>query len=324
MNSLQTPPLFPPHLHGSTLFPPARSLPGHYTAMNGRKRKHDDETDDVPYERRSSRESSSPGDADDRMSASPSNSTFLPPLPRPVPTRTKRIRTNVSGRPLALPRLLETLDAAAMRNLLHSICDRHPEIGTEVVHSAPRPSVESALSVLRTYETNLETAFPFGGNRSSDYAYNRVRQALKDLLDSLGDYTPHFLPPNETHTTTSLLFLDGATDIIHRLPVWDNNTHNHHKSIAYEEISKAWALVIKEAAKRAAGIQLANGGWDQKLAKHNEQAEGRMKAALDELSSRLGWMGGHGSTASDDGGSIRQQLLSGTYGTNLPARVGPW
>jgi protein Cut8 len=145
-----------------------------------------------------------------------------------------------------------------------------------------------------------------------------VRHALSDLLEALSDFTPHFLPPHEIQTATSLSYLDGATKVIHELPEWENQLHRTEKNTAYEEISKAWALVISEAAKRGGGIQLQYGGWDQKLAKHNEISNGKMTIALNALSSNLGWMvgsqtiGGTGDTS-----SIRQQLLSGTYGADL-------
>jgi protein Cut8 len=178
--------------------------------------------------------------------------------------------------------------------------------------------VATALNVLGNYESIFRSSLPFGGSPTSNYAYDRVHQALVTLLNALEDFTPHFLPPNETQATTSLTFLDATTDIIHRLPKWDNAQHNHHKNSAYEEMSKAWALVVREAAKRGAGIQLQYGGWDQKLAKHNQTSEGRMQGAVDELRTRLGWMGS-GEPGREDLGSIRQQLMSGTYGTGMPA-----
>ncbi|KAI9815065.1 MAG: Tethering factor for nuclear proteasome sts1 [Pycnora praestabilis] len=300
--------------------------------MSNRKRKADDEAQPLDQERYGLHDSSSSGDYDDQMSASPSISPAVaarsfqyPSSSRPI----KRLRPNVSGRPLALPRLLETLDAEVMRTVLRSICERHPEIGSEVTSTAPRPSVPSALSVLGNYESSLRASFPFGGNSTSEYAYNRVKQALQDLLEALNDFTPHFLPPNESQASTSLSFLDGATEIIHRLPEWDNFQNNLHKQTAYDEISKAWALVIRESAKRGGGIQLQYGGWDQKLAKHNEQAQGKMQGAVNELRSALGWMGsqpspGNLGTGLGDTGSIRQQLFSGTYGSNFPVRVGPF
>lgn len=214
-----------------------------------------------------------------------------------------------------------------MRSLLQSICDRHPDIGNEVTTTAPRPSIESTLEVLGRYESQFQAAFPLG-RAGSEYAYNRVRQNLIELLDALKDFTPHFLPPNESQPATSLAFLDGATEIIHRLPDWDTYQHNRHKQEAYEEMAKAWAAVIREAAKKAGGIQLQYGGWDQKMAKHNEVSGGRMQEAINELRGSIGWMGNDAPAPATNGPtdtmSIRQQLLNGTYGMNSPVRVGPW
>ena len=268
------------------------------------------------------------------MSTSPSNSPSVGTRSLPHPTvahPVKRVRTNISGRSLTLPRLLETLDADSMRSLLKTICDRHPSIGAEVVSTAPRPNVQSALSVLSNYERALQSSFPFGNRPTSDYAYNRVRHPLSDLLEALKDYTPHFLPPNEPQASVSLDYLDGVTNIIHNLPHWDNFQHNRHKAEAYEEIGRAWALVIREAAKRGGGIQLQYGGWDHKLMSHNEQSARKMENAVQELRSSLGWLGSQSGDASSapgpgqgEGVSVREQLLAGTYGTNLPVHVGPW
>lgn len=268
------------------------------------------------------------------MSASPSNSPHLSSHPLPAHSthrHSKRARADVIGRPLALPRLLETLDTESLRNVLQSICTRHPSIGTEVENTAPKPSVASAFNVLKNYESALQSSFPFGDDMGSDYAYNRVRQALMNLLDALADFTPHFLPPNETQASQALAFLDGATEIIHRLPEWSSYQNNLHKQNAYEEISQAWTLAIREAAKRAGGMQLQYGGWDQKIIKHNQQAQGKLQGTVDELKANIGWMGGQPPSQqrnqrgnNDDIASVRQELLSGTYGANFPVRVGPW
>lgn len=272
------------------------------------------------------------------MSASPSNSPHLSSQhlsAQPAHRHSsKRVRAEVIGRPLSLPRLLETLDTESLRNMLQSICTRHPSIGTEVENTAPKPSVSSALSVLKNYESALQSSFPFGDDTGSDYAYNRVRQALMNLLDALADFTPHFLPPNETQASQTLGFLDEATEIVHRLPEWNSYQNNLHKQNAYEEISQAWTLAIQEAAKRAGGMQLQYGGWDQKIIKHNQQARGKLQGVVHELKANIGWMEGHQPPSyyqqrnqpvnDDDIASVRQELLSGTYGANYPVRVGPW
>ena len=267
------------------------------------------------------------GDDDQQHDGSPSpnipSRSFHPQRPA------KRPRSGLVGRPLGLPRLLETLDADSLRQVLQTICARNPSIGAEVENTAPRPSVSSALAVLKNYEATLQSSFPFGGDATSDYAYNRVRQALFNLLEALADFTPHFLPPNETQASQSLSFLDGATEMVHRLPNWQSFQNSLHKQHAYEEISQAWTLAIREAGKRAGGMQLQYGGWDQKIMKHNQQANGKLQEAVNELNTGLGWMGGQqqqqqSGSRGDDVSSVRQELLNGTYGSSYPVRVGPW
>ncbi|KAL2073801.1 hypothetical protein VTL71DRAFT_11127, partial [Oculimacula yallundae] len=310
-------------------------LPTHPSSFSQYPLHHHDAHQDfappqTPSSRMSSRKRKADDDGyDDNMSISPQASPAF--ASRPLARPSKKVRANeVAGRPLALPRLLETLDAESLRSVLQTICERHPQIGSEVVLSAPRPSVASTVEVLSKYQDNLRKAFPFGGKPGSDYAYDRVKQQLTELIDALTDFTPHYLPPNENQTTTSLTYLDQATKVIHDLPEWDSQSHKHHKDNAYDEISRAWALVISEASKRGGGFQLHSGGWDQVLSKHNEQSGGRMQVAVNALGSNLDWMGGMGGgmgSSSNDPGSIRNQLLNGTYGAspgNTPVRVGMW
>ena len=265
------------------------------------------------------------------MSASPSSSPAFSARPLPTQRQVKRARPNLSSRPLSVPRLLETLDTDALRNVLKTLCVQNPSLSHDVVHLSPRPSVSSTLQVLHNYQTTLQNSFPLGGNSASDYAYNRVRQPLSNLLDALNDFTPHFLPPNENQSSTSFGYLDGATNIIHNLPRWDTPQNNIEKQTAYEEICKAWCSVITEASKRGGGIQLQYGGWDQKLAEHNEKSGGKLQVAVNDVKAGLGWLGAQapqqygqtgGYNTGGDTSSIRQQLLSGTYG--VPMRTGVW
>lgn len=270
--------------------------------MTGRKRKADE-------------------DGDETMSPQSSPAISSRALARP----SKKVRANeLIGRPLSLPRLLETLDTDQLRTVLERICERHPDIGHEVISGAPRPTVSSALELLEGYMTKLEDAAPYGES-SAEYTYYRVKDTLVALINALSDFTPQFLPPIETQANKSLQFLDGATNLIHKLPDWDPQAYRHHKENAYEEISKAWALVINEAAKRGGGINLHSGGWDQTLSRHNEQSGGRLAGAISAMANNVGWMGPNGNGPSSnpaDSNSILNQLVSGAYGA--PVRVGPW
>ncbi|KJZ79583.1 Tethering factor for nuclear proteasome STS1 [Hirsutella minnesotensis 3608] len=257
-------------------------------------------------------------DGDETMSPLSSPAVSARPLARP----SKKVRANDAiGRPLSLSRLLETLDANQLRSALERICERHADIAHEVVSGAPRPSVASALQVLQGYHDKLQAAIPYG-QTSPEYAYHRIKEPLTALLEALSDFTPQFLPPIEAQVTKSLQFLDGATKLIHQLPNWESHAYRHHKDNAYEEISRAWALVINEAGKRGGGINLHSGGWDQTLSNHNEQSGGRLGTAIAAMGNSVGWMASTQAGSASDPNSILNQLVSGTYGSAV--RVGPW
>ncbi|GAB1315090.1 Tethering factor for nuclear proteasome sts1 [Madurella fahalii] len=298
------PPLFPHQYETGRLPPPLSATP---CSMASRKRKADDENDE--------------------MSVSPLSSPATSSRQLVRPAKKVRGGNDIAGRPLSLPRLLETLDNTQLRTVLQKICERHPDIGQEVVTSAPRPSVASALQVLGEYQERLRAAVPFGQS-SSDYTYFRVKHPLTALVDALSDFTPQFLPPVEQQTNVSLQYLDAATKVIHDLPDWESQQNRHHKDNAYDEISGAWALVITEAAKRGGGFILHTGGWDQRLAKHNQQSGGKLEQAMNAMATEVGWIGNNpngpppGPSGLSDPNSILNQLMNGTYGS--PVRVGPF
>jgi protein Cut8 len=263
----------------------------------------------------------------DEMSVSPLTSPAVPARQLARPSKKVRAANDAVGRPLALPRLLETLDSDQLRTVLQAICERHTDIGQEVVNGAPRPTVSSALRVLHEYQDKLRNAMPYGQS-SSDYNYQRVRLPLIALVEAISDFTPQYLPPVETQAQTSLQYLDGATKVVRDLPDWESPSYRHHKDSAYDDISKAWALVITEAAKRGGGFILHTGGWDQVLAKHNQEAGGRLGTAMNAMAENVGWMGSQSqagpsqSGGPDDPNSILNQLIAGNYGA--PVRVGPF
>lgn len=270
----------------------------------------------------------SPSSEDDEMTTSPAISNAR--LPALHPQSRKRVRTNLEGRPLSLDRLLETLDTDSLRNIIRNLSNRNPGLSEEITQIAPRPNIQSTVSVLRQYLQKLKSSFPLDPNPRSDYSYDRVRPSWQALLNALADFTPHFLPPHESQSSISLDYLDAVTEIIHELPEWDTPSHNLAKQNAYEEISRAWAVVIREASKRGGGIQLQYSGWESKLRQHNERSGSLMNEAYTELMNALGWlraaqqqqqpmMSGQRSM------SIRDELFNGTYGTEQPSmRTGMW
>lgn len=267
----------------------------------------------------------SPSSEDDEMSTSPLVSNAR--LPTLQPQSRKRIRTNVEGRPLSLDRLLETLDTDSLRSIIQALSDRNPTLRDEITQIAPRPSIQSTVSVLRQYLQKLMSSFPLDPNPRSDYCYDRVRPHWQALLNALADFTPHFLPPHEMQSSVSLDYLEAVTEIIHELPEWDTPSYNLAKRNAYEEISRAWAMVIREASKRGGGIQLQYSGWETKLRHHNERSGNLMMEAYNELISALGWLraGQQQQMAAQRNTSIRDELFGGTYGVEQPSmRTGMW
>lgn len=266
-----------------------------------------------PSQRMINRKRKADDDVFDGMSISPTTSPAL--TSRSLARPQKRLKAlDISGRPISIHRLLETLDATSLRSILQTICESHPQIGSEVITSAPRPSIEAVAEVLACYQKKLQDAFPYGGNSGSDYAFNRVKQYLTGLIDALTDYTPYYLPPNENQATVSLSYLDMVTKVVHDLPEWDSKSHQYYKDNAYDDLSKAWVLVVSEASKRGGGFQLYSGGWDQVLTKHNSRSGGRMQMVLNTLGSNLEWMGDVGSSSDTNFG--RNQNFNFAHGNS--------
>lgn len=258
------------------------------------------------------------------MSLSPRNSPS--PAQRQLARPPKKMQRlpEPPSRTLPLPRLLETLDSNQLRTVLQKICEQRPDIQHEVLNGAPRPTAANSLQVLESYREKLTEAMPYG-HSSSDYAYYRVKQPLQALVNAIMDFTPQYLPPVETQPSISLMYLDGVTKIAHSMPNWDSQTYRFQKDHVYDELAKAWTDVISEAAKRGGGFTLHTEGWDQVLAKHNEQAGGRLQAAVNAMTSHVGWSAPNQSASAggpSEQNSIINQLLNGTYGS--PVRVGPF
>lgn len=206
------------------------------------------------------------------------------------PFKSKRNRSNATN-PLPLTRLLECLDSSTLTSIITNLVQRHPELEQEVSYLVPKPSLSATLATLDNLSKRMLSAFPYGGEPRGEYAYNRVGPHVEAFLSALSDYTPQFLPPIEQQPITSLNYLDSVTSMLHKLPDWTNPLHNYHKQTAYEEISKAWVLTIRESAKRGGGIGVIATGWVDKIQKHEAMSSGRLEGVLQAARQELGWLG---------------------------------
>jgi protein Cut8 len=200
-----------------------------------------------------------------------------------------RLRT-VTGHPLSVSRMLESLDKKGLCTLIENICQTRPDIAQEINGLVPRVTVSTAIENLKKRLAAIYENLPFKGEPRGDYAYLRVRPAVDEFLSALADYTGYFLPPTESQPSNTLAFLDKATELLHEVPIWTNPLNNHSRFIAYEELSAAWTVSIREASKRAGGLGLVHDGWQTKLEKHNSRCDGRLDDALACINEELSWL----------------------------------
>ncbi|CDO58080.1 hypothetical protein DV451_000830 [Geotrichum candidum] len=193
-------------------------------------------------------------------------------LPRNVLKIRKRPKVqSLASKPLPISRIIETMDRISLENLVTTLCQHNPGLSNQISALTPAITVSSALECLRS---KLETVFlglPYKGDQQGDYAYLRVKPAIEDFLAAFADYLEHFLPPNESQLSNSLAFLDSATTLLWRLPVWNNAINNHSKKVMFEQLAQAWIVTFQEvAAASATGLGLGYEMWVQKLRMHHE------------------------------------------------------
>lgn len=230
-----------------------------------------------------------------------------------TPCKPKRARVVNGNHGLPISRLIETLDRKGLQSLIESACQANPAVASEISSMAPRITVSSAIEILKSHLETIYSQMPYAAGRGqsdsrSDYVYLRVKSYIDEFLSAFADYTTHFLPPNESQPSNTLAFLDSATHLLHNLPTWTSGINNHQKNMAYEELNSAWILATKEASKKANGLGLAHGGWEHKLAKHNEESENRLKHAVNYMNQELSWLNYN----NYDAFNTRQSLSSAT------------
>lgn len=218
-----------------------------------------------------------------RPIASPSNSNKRAKLHSPKATA------------VPLRRRLESLGHTQLLDLVENLVQAHPETHQSLRRLVPEITVERALRMLKDYHQRIIDALPYKDDPTGDYAYLRVEPHLRDFFEALADYTAAFLPPHTSETSASsqaLIFLDGATELIHSLPEWTSPVNNVLRNRAYHEIAQAWAVIFRASQGSLSFVLGEASAWENRLISHNRRAHGRLGEALDSLSAAGEPLGG--------------------------------
>ncbi|CAG8590341.1 2681_t:CDS:2 [Gigaspora margarita] len=213
-------------------------------------------------------------------------------------------RTKMSNeKEFPLSKLLATLDKPQLLSLINNLIDTHPNLQSEIASNIPRPTIQSVTNILTSLEKKYQDSFPYTkwGHSKDDYSFNRVKPALLELKGAILDYAAHFTSPDEFPINT-FTFLHLATNYTHRLPDWDNSTHNELKHEIYVKLDDFWKKAIINAASKLRegklyGQTVVN-EWVKNLAQHDRDSNGMFRQAIDEFTQKLGWIIGlqNGST----------------------------
>ncbi|CAJ0848375.1 6327_t:CDS:2, partial [Entrophospora sp. SA101] len=166
--------------------------------------------------------------------------------------------------------------------------------------NVPRPTIHSVSTVLAGLEKRYHDSFPYSkwGHLKDDYSFNRVKPAILDLKAAIIDYADHFTSSEEFPTIT-FSFLHLVTEIAHRLPEWDNRSHNEIKHDLYLKLVEYWQKATREAANKISdgkiyGQTVVN-EWARNLEqqKNNGFSVTAMEYRTDGLSLAVGISTGH-------------------------------
>ncbi|CAG8533389.1 3288_t:CDS:2 [Acaulospora morrowiae] len=265
-----------------------------------------------------------PGDeSDDSMSESKS-----PPCSPRLNGHTHEMEATVKRAKLSnekefpLSKLLGTLDKPQLLSLINNLIDAHPNLQSEIASNIPRPTIQSVTRILEGMEKKYLDSFPYTkwGSSKDDYSFNRVKPAIMELQGAIMDYADHFTSPEEFPTVT-FAFLHLATTITHRLPEWDNSSHNELKRDIYLKLADYWKKAIHEASSKLRdgkiyGHTVVN-EWAKNLAQHNRDSNGAFQQASEEFVEKLGVIIGlQGGVSGVSASSLTFSFASGIGGMN--------
>ncbi|KAI9309717.1 hypothetical protein DFJ73DRAFT_890570, partial [Zopfochytrium polystomum] len=172
---------------------------------------------------------------------------------------------------LPLNRILETLQKEDLLNIINGLVSQHPGLDAQVASLIPRPTVSSATAHLEQAQKRLESAYPYsrasgGQDRSSDYAFNRVRSHLTAVKELLNVYLTYFTQTapiaagtgsrgasgtDNEYPPTAFGFLKVAGRVVAGLTRWSNDAHHAQtRRLGWGWVANGWTVAVAEVARR--------------------------------------------------------------------------
>ncbi|KAI9335374.1 hypothetical protein DFJ73DRAFT_798905 [Zopfochytrium polystomum] len=235
---------------------------------------------------------------------------------------------------LPLNRILETLQKEDLLNIINGLVSQHPGLNAQVASLIPRPTVSSATAHLQQAQKRLESAYPYsrasgGQDRSSDYAFNRVRSHLTAVKELLNVYLTYFTqtapiaPGSGTrggsasaaggtdheYPVTAFGFLKVAGQVVASLSRWSSDAHHAQtRRLAWSWVANGWTVAVAEVARRVRHegrmfVAAAVAEWyeDLVLARSTANEQDGMGGMFDEavrtFEGSMGWLIGVGGSA---------------------------
>ncbi|SAL97725.1 hypothetical protein [Absidia glauca] len=203
----------------------------------------------------------------------------------------KRSKTGLTKKsPLNLK--LATMDKEKLLQVLASLLEKQPELKHDIMTYIPAPTIPSAMAVLNDKEKKLHGSFPYNkaGPRLDQYTFSRVREPLLDLIDTITQYSHHFVSAT-IFPTVCFTYLDQVTHFAHRLPTWGIDQHNQPRLDLYKDLTLFWIQAIQTTASKLSHDATFHadtiGLWARNLAHHNTLANGLLDNAIYEFNQRL-------------------------------------
>jgi len=222
--------------------------------------------------------------------------------------------------------ILHSLEKEQIIDILSNLLDKNPKLSQDILTLIPRPTLKSVTAQLQAAEKKLFNSFPYtkwGADRS-DYSFNRVKPNLMELLDLTTHYLKYFTSTENygdelerEYPVVSIGYLEYATQLALRLPVWNQNYHNEiTREFLLKEIGEAWERVINEIGQRVQNGKVYSsslvGEWIKSLIKFSNELNGNYGFAesVKLFKEKLGWLIGLYPTAGETPFMNSSQYLS--------------